>query len=208
MVVETMLKVLDKCWKVRTGEISWDNFSHCGPMGYYAGNVNIIYLLRNKVFIGNGTVCGPNKYELRQKLTSKNTKGVKFGIGPRFICEVPNKDLETFTKLLNYESNNIEGLKISTSYKDFLQNEVPGLLASCNEEVYHQYELKNVVYRVNKKGGIFVDMHFDNYYDYDEHAEFFIDDDAQKVIKQLDNWAYENEEINCDPKHLHRCKII
>ena len=211
MVVKTMIEILDNCSKVRTEKISWNSYYFSyrdGRMGFYAGNVNIIYLLNNKIYIGGGTICESDEYRLNKELVSKEVRHIKFGLSPKFICQIPIKDVEDFKKLLYYEGNKVKGLKISTSYKDFLQNTVPQHLSDCNEEKYHQYELKSVRYHVNKRGGIFVNLHFDNYMDFDEHAEYFIDDDAQKVIKQLGNWAYEDEEVDCDPQKVYRCIIV
>ena len=161
----------------------------------YKCQVNIVYILDNKVYVGEGYMRD-TLYNLKKGLARTSCDGVIFEYKPKLVCTLEKGEVDSFKKLLKHEKQVFGNVKITSSYKDWIKNELPYRLAVTNEEVYYPYEVRGINLYVNCnhywKGAI-VSVCFDNC-DIEVHQDYYIRDDnpfASGLVTDLKrgDWA-------------------
>jgi len=180
-MINKMLEVINHCRKLNYNTYHTKK-TISGELRFVEANVNIVYVLNNKVYVGYGMV---KKLESNIKRTLTNIQREHSIIykSVHYVTSLKSNELGMFMDLLRHEQEMWGNIKISTSYAEWIRNDLPCKVASANEGAYWKYEVDGISFVTDKKV-IDVNVCLDNC-DVEQFFDYLIGECSMEIIDDL-----------------------
>lgn len=153
MIIKKMLQVLEYVNKLNIRK--YDTLEHYfGTVVYDKANINIIYLLNNKIYVGNGYII-EDKSEIKNKLNklqSYRINHITYTSKPVYVTDLTKKEINPFIDLIKHEQKRYGNIKFSKSYAEYIKNSIPYLVDSYNDYgAVFPYDLRDIIFCTDGK---------------------------------------------------------
>ena len=208
MIVNEMLKLINSTQKCNVVlDHTTDGGFWTGSLKFYRVNLNIVHILKDRVYLGKGYII-ETEDELHRHLNNNSFKHITYTSRPVLITTLNNKDMKLFIDLLKYEKSVLKNIKINIGdYSRWIQNDIPYQISCANEERYYSYELRQITYyKETENNGVIVNLFLDNY-DVEDFVDYYIPEPLSNVQKDLDRIGDYNGELSSYKNCLGVIKI-
>ena len=208
MIVNEMLKLINSTQKCNVVlDHTTDGGFWTNGLKFYRVNLNIVHILKDKVYLGKGYII-ETEDELHRHLNNNSFKHITYTSKPMLITRLDNKNMKLFIDLLKHEKSVLKNIKINIGdYSRWVQNDIPYQISCANEECYYTYEVRQITYyKETEHNGVIVNLFLDNY-DVEDFVDYYIDEPLTSIQEDLDKIGDYGGEIKSYKNLLRSIKI-